>query len=71
MAIFSDMPTEGEIEDLYEQFCEYGRKDGLIDVKTMARLMVTATNEKDWSEAKVNSTQPENQPNRYETRFLK
>ena len=59
MAIFSDMPTEGEIEDLYGEFCLHDRNEqGLVDIHTMVTLMQNATDQKDfWDEEKASPSQ--------------
>ena len=51
MNIFADMPTESEIEDLYEKFCQIDKEDkkGTIDVERMANLMGIATDTKEWT----------------------
>ena len=47
MNIFADMPTEGEIEELYGEFCQIDKKEtGTIPVDRMTQLMSSATNTK-------------------------
>ncbi|XP_075240565.1 uncharacterized protein LOC142336004 isoform X2 [Convolutriloba macropyga] len=45
---------EGEIEELYGEFCQIDKKEtGTIPVDRMTQLMSSATNTKDWTEESV------------------